>query len=178
MTKRSTISMKASNGKRPKDLAQEAHIDAESIVATIREPLLVLDGNLRVKSANRSFYESFHVQPEETENRLIYDLGNSQWDTPSLRTLLEELLPKNTELRDFEVEHEFPIIGRRVMQLNARQLHHGEAGMPLILLAIEDVTERKRATELRITETDAFIYSVSHGLKERMRTMEAFSQFL
>src|SRR5580700_11153497 len=96
--------------------------DAESIVETVREPLVVLDGQLRVLRVNRSFYQAFGVQPEETEGRLLYDLGNRQWDIPRLRTLLEEILPQHTTVDDFEVEHAFPSIGRRVMLLNARRI--------------------------------------------------------
>src|SRR6266478_2208044 len=90
----------------------EAFPDAQSIVDTVREPLLVLDADLRVKRANRSFYQTFQVSPEESENSLLYDLGNRQWDIPRLRTLLEEILPQNTVFNDFEVVHDFPSIGR------------------------------------------------------------------
>jgi PAS domain S-box-containing protein len=119
---------------------------AQNIVDTVREPLLILDTTLRVRSGNRAFYQAFQVSPEETENRLIYELGNGQWDIPSLRNLLEDIVPKSSVFNDFELEHTFPIIGRRVMLLNARKLeagHHGE----LLVLAMEDVTARKRAEE-------------------------------
>ena len=119
---------------------------AQNIVDTVREPLLILDTTLRVRSANRAFYKTFHVSPEETENRLIYELGNGQWDIPDLRTLLEDIVPKSSVFNDFELEHTFPVIGRRVMLLNARKLqagHHGE----LLVLAMEDVTARKQAEE-------------------------------
>src|SRR5580693_3765913 len=119
---------------------------ALNIVDTVREPLLILDTTLRVRSANRAFYQTFHVSSEETEHRLIYELGNGQWDIPDLRTLLEDVVPKSSVFNDFELEHTFPVIGRRVMLLNARKLqagHHGE----LLVLAMEDVTERKRAEE-------------------------------
>src|ERR1700731_4049573 len=79
--------------------------DAESIVETVREPLVVLDGGLRVLRGNRSFYRTFGVQPEEAEGRLLYDLGNRQWDIPRLRSLLEEILPQNPTVEDFEIEH-------------------------------------------------------------------------
>jgi PAS domain S-box-containing protein len=119
---------------------------AQNIVDTVREPLLILDTTLRVRSANRAFYQKFHVTPGETEGRLIYELGNGQWDIPDLRTLLEDIVPKSSVFDDFELEHTFPAIGRRVMLLNARKLeagHHGE----LLVLAMEDVTARKRAEE-------------------------------
>ena len=124
---------------------QEAREYAESIVETVRESLVVLDSDLRVISANRSFYQTFRVTPEETEGRFLYDLGNRQWDIPKLRELLEQVLPMNTELQNFEVEHDFQHIGHRVMLLNARRLHRGLEKRQMILLAIEDITERKRA---------------------------------
>src|ERR1051326_3198927 len=119
---------------------------AQNIVDTVREPLLMLDTTLRVQSANRAFYQTFHVSPEETENHLIYELGNGQWDIPDLRTLLEDVVPKSSVFNDFELEHTFPAIGRRVMLLNARKLQAGNHG-ELLVLAMEDVTERKRAAE-------------------------------
>ena len=124
---------------------------AQNIVDTVREPLLILDTTLRVRSANRAFYQTFHVSAEETENRLIYELGNGQWDIPDLRTLLEDIVPKSSVFNDFELEHTFPVIGRRVMLLNARKLqagHHGE----LLVLAMEDVTAQacgRRAAQSR-----------------------------
>src|SRR4028119_1683573 len=119
---------------------------SQNIVDTVREPLLMLDTTLRVRSANRAFYQTFHVSLEETENRLIYEVGNGQWDIPALRTLLEDIVPKNSVFSDFELEHTFPVIGRRVMLLNARQLKAGNLG-ELLVLAMEDVTERRRAEE-------------------------------
>src|SRR5947208_6357671 len=90
---------------------------ALNIVDTVREPLLMLDTTLRVRSANRAFYQTFQVSPEETENRLIYELGNGQWDIPALRTLLEDVIPTSSVFNDFELAHTFPRIGRRVMLL-------------------------------------------------------------
>jgi two-component system CheB/CheR fusion protein len=117
---------------------------AENIVNTVREPLLVLDGEMHVVSVNQSFYRMFGVTPEETEGNLLYDLGNRQWDIPRLHELLEEILPEKTEVRDFEVDHVFPEIGHKLLLLNARQMVHqeGEEGRKLILLAIEDCTNR------------------------------------
>ncbi len=119
---------------------------SQNIVDTVREPLLMLDTTLRVHSANRAFYQTFHVTQEETENQLIYELGNGQWDIPALRTLLEDIVPKNSVFSDFELEHTFPSIGRRVMLLNARQLKAGNHG-ELLVLAMEDVTASKQAAE-------------------------------
>src|SRR5438309_11805849 len=136
-------------------LVEDIQNYALNIVDTVREPLLILDTTLRVRSANRAFYQTFHVSSEETENRLIYELGNGQWDIPDLRTLLEDVVPKSSVFNDFELEHTFPVIGRRVMLLNARKLqagHHGE----LLVLAMEDVTERRRAeAELATVEASA-----------------------
>ncbi len=128
--------------KRIEEARDDALAYAESIVETVREPLVILDKHLRVRGANRSFYRTFRVSPQETEERLLYELGNRQWDIPRLRTLLEDVLPANIPFDDFEVEHDFPDIGRKVMLLNARQLR--QAGAELILLAIEDITARKR----------------------------------
>jgi PAS domain S-box-containing protein len=119
---------------------------ALDIVDTVREPLLILDTELRVRFANRAFYRTFQVSAEETENRLIYELGNGQWDIPDLRTLLEDVVPKSSVFNDFELEHMFPVIGRRVMLLNARKLQAGRHG-ELLVVAMEDVTPRKRAEE-------------------------------
>jgi two-component system, chemotaxis family, CheB/CheR fusion protein len=117
---------------------------AQSIIDTIRESFLVLDAELRVKSASRSFYQAFASTPEETEGRLVYDLGNGQWNIPRLRTLLEEILPEKNSFRDFEVDHVFDFIGRRRMLLNGRKIWKSENRAELILLAIEDITERWR----------------------------------
>lgn len=125
-----------------------AFVTAEDIVATVREPLLVLDAELRVLTANRAFCETFQVPSREAVGQLIYDLGNRQWDIPKLRELLEEILPTNTAFDDFEVEHDFETIGRRIMLLNARKIHKEPNPTELVLLAIEDVTDRKRAETL------------------------------
>jgi PAS domain S-box-containing protein len=127
---------------------------AESIVETVREPLVVLASSLKVISANRSFYETFQVTPRETEGRSLFDIGNHQWDIPSLRDLLEKTIPQNTHFSDFEVEHDFPAIGRRTMLLNARRIYREGQGTDTILLAIEDMTEHKAMEEaLKISET-------------------------
>src|SRR5450759_1104767 len=116
---------------------------AESIINTVREPLIALDQDLRVVTASRSFYEVFKVKPEETLGQLIYDLGNKQWNIPKLRELLETILPQKTTFDNYEVEHNFATIGRRIMLLNARQIQRGMGKERIILLAIEDITERK-----------------------------------
>ncbi len=116
---------------------------AESIINTVREPLIVLDQDLRVVTASRSFYDVFKVEPEETVGQLIYDLGNKQWNIPGLRELLETILPQETTFDGYEVEHNFATIGRRIMLLNARQIHEVLGKDRIILLAIEDITARK-----------------------------------
>jgi len=140
-------------GRRQAELrAERAQEYAESIVATVREPLLVLDPTLHVRSANRSFYRTFRVDPDETVGRFVYDLGDGQWDIPALRTLLEEIVPGNSAFDDFEVEHDFEHLGRRTMLLNARRFSP-EGKHELVLLSIEDVTERRRmAREIASSE--------------------------
>src|SRR5213596_2083877 len=153
-----------------KPLVEEIETYAQDIVDTVREPLLILDTTLRVQSANRAFYQTFHVSAEETENRLIYELGNGQWDIPDLRTLLEDVVPKSSVFNDFELEHTFPVIGRRVMLLNARKLqagHHGE----LLVLAMEDVTERRRS-EADLKAIEAYAQDVVDTVREPLLILD------
>ncbi len=118
---------------------------AKNIVNTVREPLLVLDGQMRVEFASQPFYRTFKVSGSETEGQYIYDLGNGQWDIPALKELLENLLPETSQINDFMVEHDFPSIGHRKMLLNAREVRRESDERRLILLAIEDVTGTVRA---------------------------------
>ncbi len=125
---------------------QKALAYADDIIATLREPFVVLDGDLRVKTANRSFYETFQASNEETEDHLLYELGDGQWNIPRLRVLLSELLGSQTpSFHDFEVAHEFPVLGPKTMLLNARRFPPDSKHPELILLAIEDVTAHKQA---------------------------------
>ena len=133
--------------------AEEARRYAESIVETVREPLLVLDADLKIISANRNFYRTFKVTPGETIGSFIYDLGNKQWDIPKLRELLEEVLPEKQAFDDFEVAHNFQDIGHKIMLLNACRIYRKDIGAKMILLAIEDITERKRLENL-LTESE------------------------
>ncbi len=118
---------------------------AESIIATLREPFVVLDKSLRVRTANVAFYRDFHASKEETDGRFVYDLGNGQWDIPQLRTLLAQALSNSHPVEDFEVDHTFPALGRRNMLLNARRFPPDSKDPDLVLLAIEDVTDRRRS---------------------------------
>ncbi|HEV3257766.1 MAG TPA: PAS domain S-box protein [Gemmataceae bacterium] len=139
--------------RRQEQAVQDALNYAENIIATLREPFLVLDKNLRVKTANRAFYRHFHVLKEETENQLFYELNDGQWDIPALRKLLEEVLPHKQAFQDFEVEHIFPEIGRRTLLLNARCFEPQNGRPELILLVFEDITERRLSdVALQISE--------------------------
>ena len=124
---------------------QDALAYANNIIATLREPFLVLDKSLRIQTANAAFFETFLVSKEETEGRLLFDVGNRQWDIPRLRELLEEVLIQNHSFSGFDVEHDFPTIGRKSMLLNARRFASVDSRPELILLAIEDVTDRRLA---------------------------------
>lgn len=140
--------------KRRGDILEKVQKYTESIVQTVREPLIVLTPDLRVINANRSFYETFHVTPEETEGQFLYSIGDNVWDIPSLRELLEEIIPQNTHFNDFEVDHEFPAIGHRTMLLNARRIFQEGKGTEMILLALEDITAQKESDEaLKVSET-------------------------
>jgi two-component system, cell cycle sensor histidine kinase PleC len=168
---------------------------AESIINTVREPLIALDQDLRVVSVSRSFYEVFKARPEETVGQLIYDLGNKQWNIPKLRELLETILPQKTTFDDYEVEHDFTAIGRRIMLLNARQIQRVLGKERIILLAIEDITERreienglekaheelkKLATELKRSARvkSEFLANMSHELRTPLNAINGFSEVL
>ena len=124
---------------------------AQAIVDTVREPLLVLDKDLRVVAASRSFYETFQADRKDTQGRLLYTLGDGQWDIPALRTLLEKILPEKSVMNGYEVEHEFPKIGLRTMLLNARTVFSEGNAPAALLLAIEDISER-RAVERELAQ--------------------------
>jgi len=116
---------------------------AEGIVDTVREPVLVLDKELRVIAASRSFYSAFKVNPEDTQGRLLYALGDGQWDIPKLRVLLEKIIPERGVMEGYEVEHDFAGLGHRTMCLNARQVFYQGGAGTTILLGMEDVTEKR-----------------------------------
>ena len=163
------------------DAAKRGLDFAEAIVETVREPLVILNQNLQVMKANKTFYETFQTAREETEGRLIYDLGNGQWNIPRLRELLENILPAHSTFRDFEVTHEFEHVGRKVMLLNASEIFDPNAQARTILLAIEDATDRKQAEEaLRTTnaELQHFAYALTHDLQEPLRMVVNFTELL
>jgi two-component system CheB/CheR fusion protein len=163
------------------DAAKRGLDFAEAIVETVREPLVILNQNLQVIQANKSFYEAFHAKRGETEKRLIYDLGNGQWNIPKLRELLENILPAHTTFRDFEVTHDFEHVGRKVMLLNAAEIFNPNQQARAILLAIEDITERRQEKEaLRTTnaELQNFAYALTHDLQEPLRMVVNFTELL
>ncbi|MBD1938593.1 chemotaxis protein CheB [Microcoleus sp. FACHB-68] len=174
---------------------QESRDYAEAIVATVRAPLVVLDSQLRVKTVNRSFYETFQVTPEETEQKLIFDLGNGQWNIPRLRQLLEQVLSQDTLIHDFEVTHEFLNIGNKTMLLNACRIPLDGNPMQMMLLGIEDITERKQFEDERnrlfvceqsareSAETanrakDEFLSLLSHELRNPLSAILGWSKLL
>lgn len=118
-----------------------------NVINTAREPFLILDADLRVLSANKTFYRFFHVTKIATEGTLVYKLGDGQWDIPSLKKLLEEILLKHTSFVDYEVDHEFPGIGRKIILLNARRIYTARSKAPILLLAMEDITQQKELEE-------------------------------
>lgn len=147
---------------------------AEAIVETVREPLIILDGNLRIKTANKSFFDAFKVSKNETYNKLIFELGNGQWDISELKKLLKEILPKNSHLEDYEVTHTFDDIGTKTMMLNARRIVLEGHKTELVLLAIEDITHKKIIDKHK----DDFIGIATHELKTPLTSMKSFLQIL
>jgi transcriptional regulator with GAF, ATPase, and Fis domain len=148
----------------------------DTVLGSVREPLVVLDSDLKVLKANHPFYETFKVRPEGTEGIVIYDLGNRQWDIPKLRELLEDILPRNTAFNDFEVEHDFETIGRKIMHLNARRIYRDSKQTQMILLAIEDVTEReyyKRHLEELVEKRTAEISAAREEAEKGKQAAEA-----
>jgi two-component system CheB/CheR fusion protein len=181
--------------KRGLEQVKQARDQAQAVIETVRQPLLVLTPDLRVVTANRPFYETFAVAAPETVHQSIFDLGNHQWDIPRLRTLLGEILPRDSVIEDFEVEHEFQTIGRRTMLLNARRLLSGTGQPAMILLAIEDVTDRRRleaesaafvqheqtlraGAETATMAKDRFLAVLSHELRTPLTAMFGWARLL
>ena len=158
------------------------------IIDTVREPLIVLDAEFRVTQANRAFFRTFRVEPEDTIGEVLFTLGDGQWDIAPLRELLRDKLAVEPQLNDFDVDHEFPGIGRKIMLLNARLVSQGPSLPRIILLAIEDITAR-RFTEWRLAEQhrelersnaalDEFASVASHDLQEPVRKILSFGDLL
>jgi two-component sensor histidine kinase len=145
---------------------------AQSIVDTVHEPVVVLDKGLSVIAASRSFYSAFKVSPEETQGRLLYTLGDGQWDIPKLRVLLDKIIPEHGVMEDYEVEHDFPSLGHRTMCLNARQAFYEGGAEPTILLGIEDVTERlmlEREKDALLKQKDTLLGELQHRISNSLQ---------
>src|SRR6202163_1842521 len=152
--------------------AADACALAQSIVDTVREPVVVLDKGLRVIAASRSFYSAFKVSPEDTQGRLLYELGDGQWDIPKLRVLLEKIIPEHGMMEDYEVEHEFPGVGHRTMRLNARQVFYEGAADTTILLGIEDVTGQRaleREKDELLRQKDVLLEEMQHRVANSLQ---------
>jgi two-component sensor histidine kinase len=145
---------------------------AQGIVDTVREPVLVLDKDLRVIAASRSFYAAFKVNPEDTEGRLLYTLGDGQWDIPKLRVLLENIIPERGVMEGYEVEHEFPGLGSRTMCLNARQVFYEGGAGTTILLGMEDITARRileREKDELLRQKDVLFEELQHRIANSLQ---------
>lgn len=160
------------------DLLNESYDYSEAVIDTMHDPMVVLDKNLRVKSASKIFYKKFKVSEEETEGMLLYDLGNKQWNIPRLRELLEDILPKNSHFNDFEITHTFPAIGEKIMLLNASRIIQKTNHEELILLAFADVTEvRKKAIELQSKENEILLLQIDSEQKLRRRIEDSEKRY-
>ena len=151
---------------------EDAHALAQAIVDTVREPLLVLDEDLRVVAASRSFFMTFRVNRQETQGRLLYALGDGQWDIPALRALLEKIVPERGVMEGYEVEHEFPEIGRRIMLLNARKVFYEGHTHTTLLLAFEDVTERRaveRELQQLLRQKELLVEEMQHRIANSLQ---------
>jgi len=155
------------DAKRLETEVQNAREYAENIVETVRSPLVVLNCELEILTANQSFYDTFKVTPGDTVGHFIYALGDGQWDIPKLRVLFEDILPKQTVFNGYEVEHDFPGIGRKIILLNARQIFRGKIGSHIILLGMEDITERRRAED-KLIDKNREIDQLNESLEIRI----------
>jgi two-component sensor histidine kinase len=151
---------------------EEARAFAQAIVDTVREPFLVLDQDLRVLAASRSFYSAFKVRPDNTQGKLLYTLGDGQWDIPGLRLLLEKIVPEREAMEDYEVEHKFPDIGQRTMLLNARKVFYERGSHTTILLGIEDVTAQRileREKDELLRQKEVLLEELQHRIANSLQ---------
>lgn len=163
------------------ELWQVAWTYIRTVVDTLREPFLILDENLKVISANRTFYAVFQVTAAETEGKRVYDLGNGQWNIPKLKILLEDILPKNTFFEEFKVEHVFPRIGKKIMILNARTIHTAGEERPIMLLAMEDITKQKQLEDQLRDYTKNLTLEVAKRTEElelRVKELERMNKIM
>ena len=152
--------------------AADACALAQAIVDTVREPLLAFDKDLRVIAASRSFYSVFRVSPEDTQGTLLYELGDGQWNIPKLRLLLENIIPEQGVMEDYEVEHEFPGVGHRRMRLNARQVFYEGGANTTILLGMEDITGQRaleREKEELLRQKDVLLQEIQHRVANSLQ---------
>ncbi len=153
-------------------LLRTGHVQAQGIVDTVADPMLLLDENLCVRNASRAFFEIFQVDRYETIGQHIYELGNGQWDIPDLRHLLKQVIPRSTAIIDFRVEHDFPALGHKVMLLTARTLHHPDNNSHLMLLSIVDITERAH----RDVEKDMLFGELKHRMKNLLSVAKSIAR--
>ena len=172
------------------DLLTESYEYSEAIIATCHEPMMILNRNFHIKSANKSFYKKFHVKKEDTEGKFLFELGNKQWNIPELRGLLNDILTKNSGFENLEVTHTFPTIGEKIMLLNARIIVQKIHCEQLILLAFEDVTERtkyyqkekallkkeREIAELATNSKQQFLSNMSHEIRTPMNAIIGFTK--
>lgn len=151
---------------------RNGHLKALGMVDTVTDPLLLLDQNLRVSTANRSFYSTFKVDRDETIDKYVYDLGDGQWDIPELRRLLEEVIPKSSAVVDYEVEHDFPGIGHKNMLVSAHRLVHPDDNSRFVVLSIVDATERRQ----REAEKDVLLGELRHRMKNLLALVQALAR--
>lgn len=153
-------------------LLRNGHVQAQGIFDTVPDPLLILDENLRVQSASRAFFAAFNVGRDETIGQHFYELGNRQWDIPELRRLLDEVIPKSTAVVDYEVEHDFPSLGRRTMLVSAHRLFHPDNNSRTLLLSIVDATKRRE----REAEKDVLLGELRHRVKNLLALVQAMAR--
>jgi len=179
MKKRASKKKVPENGHDADLLWRVAWTYIRTVIDTAREPFLILDAKLCVLSANKTFYRFFDVTKKKTEHHLVYKLGDGQWNIPALRKLLEKILPKNTSFVDYQVDHVFPGIGRKIILLNARRVHTTTSNVPIILLAMEDITHRKEIEEkLRdyAVKLNSAVTERTQGLEARVKQLERLNR--